>query len=95
MRVSGFMIPKDQVKTCVASDTIESVLDAILDNKISAVVCLEESKPVGIITKTDLAKAYKQQLPLSTKISDIMVADAPPRLGGDRLCASKCPPAPL
>lgn len=75
MRVSGFMIPKDQVKTCVASDTIESVLDAILDNQISAVVCLEESKPVGIITKTDLAKAYKQQLPLSTKISDIMVAD--------------------
>ena len=75
MRVSGFMIPKDQVKTCVASDTIEFVLDAILDNKISAVVCLEESKPVGIITKTDLAKAYKQQLPLSTKISDIMVAD--------------------
>jgi CBS domain-containing protein len=47
MRVSGFMIPKDQVKTCVASDTIETVLDAILDNKISAVVCLEESKPVG------------------------------------------------
>lgn len=75
MRVSGFMIPKDQVKTCVASDTIDSVLDTILDNKISAVVCLEESKPVGIITKTDLAKAYKQQLPLSTKISDIMVAD--------------------
>lgn len=75
MRVSGFMTPKDQVKACVASDTIESVLDAILDNQISAVVCLEESKPVGIITKTDLAKAYKQQLPLSTKISDIMVAD--------------------
>ena len=75
MRVSGFMIPKEQVKTCAASDTIESVLDAILDNKISAVVCVEENKPVGIITKTDLTKAYKKQLPLDTKISDIMVAD--------------------
>mmetsp|Transcript_56 Transcript_56/g.107 ORF Transcript_56/g.107 Transcript_56/m.107 type:complete len:143 (-) Transcript_56:238-666(-) len=75
MLVSSFMIPKDQVKTCVASDTIESVLDEILNSKISAVVCVEDRKPVGIITKTDLARAYKQQLPLSTKISDIMVAD--------------------
>lgn len=68
------MIPKEDVKTCVATDTIESVLDKLLDNKISAVVCVDGDKAVGIITKTDIAKAYKKQMPLDTKISEIMVA---------------------
>lgn len=68
------MVPKEKVKTCVATDTIESVLDQLLDNKISAVVCVEGDKAAGIITKTDIAKAYKKQTPLDTKISDIMVA---------------------
>ena len=36
---------------------------------------VDENKPIGIITKTDIAKAYKQGLPLETPATSIMSQD--------------------
>lgn len=72
MLVYEFMVPADKVIKCDASETIESVLDKILDNHISAVVVAEGEKATGIITKTDIAKAYRKGYPLENTAGSIM-----------------------
>jgi CBS domain-containing protein len=72
MLVYEFMIPADKVITCEASETIENVLDKIIDNRISAVVVAEGDKAIGIITKTDISKAYKKGYPLEKTAGSIM-----------------------
>jgi CBS domain-containing protein len=75
MLVYECMVPKDQVVTCNPTDTIESVIDKFLDNKISAVIVLSEDEAAGIITKTDIAKAYKKGYPLEKTAASIMNTD--------------------
>lgn len=75
MLVYECMIPKEQVVTCNPMDTIESVIDKFLDNKISAVIALSGEEATGIITKTDIAKAYKQGYPLEKSAASIMTKD--------------------
>jgi CBS domain-containing protein len=54
MLVYEFMQPADQIITCKHSDTIESVVDKVLDHKISAVIVAKnENTPVGIVTNKD------------------------------------------
>jgi CBS domain-containing protein len=75
MRVSAFMTPKDKVYTCLESDPIAKALELILQHKISAVVVLgdaEGTKPAGVVTKTDLVNAWHKNVPLESKVSDIM-----------------------
>jgi CBS domain-containing protein len=69
------MVPKEQVVSCKATDTIESVIDKFLDNKISAVIVLSGDEATGIITKTDITRAYKQGYPLEKSVASIMTKD--------------------
>jgi len=72
MLVRDFMIPLGKVVTCLRTDTVESVIDKLLGNKISAVVVVEEEKAVGIVTKTDVVRAYKIGLALDSNIECLM-----------------------
>jgi CBS domain-containing protein len=73
MHVSGFMVPADKAVTCLPSHPIENAVDKLLEHKISAVVVVnEDKKPVGIVTKTDITKAYKAKVPLETKTESVM-----------------------
>lgn len=76
MLVYEFMVPAAKVIKVTPDDTIETALDKIIDNHISAVVVMDPSvdtdKVAGIITKTDIAKAYKLQLPLTSRCERIM-----------------------
>lgn len=59
MSVATFMIPKEKVLTCTKWDPIEKVMDIILDDHSLAVVVMgEQNKPVGIVTKRDVVRAY-------------------------------------
>ena len=75
MLVYEFMVPADKVIKCDASATIGCVLDMILDNHISAVVVAEGDKAIGIITKTDIARAYKEGYPLDKEAGSIMSSE--------------------
>mmetsp|Transcript_15258 Transcript_15258/g.34091 ORF Transcript_15258/g.34091 Transcript_15258/m.34091 type:complete len:149 (+) Transcript_15258:294-740(+) len=72
MKVFGFMVSADAVIKCAPDATIRSVADQILTNKISAVVVVSGTAPVGIITKTDLTKAYVAGASLDDKADSIM-----------------------
>jgi len=73
MLVYEFMIPAEKVIKVQPSDTIGDALNKMLDHHISAVVVTtEEEEAIGIITKTDIAKAYNQGLPLTDKAELIM-----------------------
>jgi CBS domain containing-hemolysin-like protein len=75
MIVAGFMTPRKDVVKCLETDPISTVIDAIMDNHISAVVVLDKEEggsPVGIVTKTDLVAAYKQETPIQEPVSSIM-----------------------
>ena len=72
MLVYEFMQPADQIVTCTSSDTIESVVDKVLEHHISAVIVVKGETPVGIVTKTDLTRAFKKGYPLDTKVENIM-----------------------
>ena len=78
MLVSGFMTPKDKAFQCNEWDPIEKVVSVIIENHISAVVIMDkddETKAVGIVTKTDLVQAYSQGISLHQKVGLIMVRD--------------------
>jgi CBS domain-containing protein len=75
MRVSGFMVPTDKVVCCDPKNTIRKVMDTMLEKKIGAVVVLKENVPLGIITKTDIMKAYKDNLTLDHSAEEIMTTN--------------------
>jgi CBS domain-containing protein len=72
MRVSGFMIPAEKVVTCGPKDTLRKAMDLLLEHKIGAIVVLEDNKSLGIITKTDILKAYKDEVSLDHPVEQIM-----------------------
>jgi CBS domain-containing protein len=73
MHVSGFMVLADKVVKCSEWDPIVSVVDKVMDNCISAVVIVnKENEPVGIVTKTDLVRAYKANISLDQNVGTIM-----------------------
>lgn len=73
MLVYEFMAPADKIVTCTPEDTIESVVDKILEHRISAVIVVgPDNAPVGIVTKTDTTRAYCKGIDLSTKVKSIM-----------------------
>lgn len=73
MRVSGFMVTADNVVSCKPDDTIRTVSELLLRHKIGAVVVLKDSNnPVGMITKTDILKAYNNELTLDHTAEAIM-----------------------
>lgn len=77
MLVYEFMVPAEKVIKVSPSDTIENALDKLLENHISAIVVVSDdpennNNVVGLVTKTDIAKAYKQGLPLTETCETIM-----------------------
>lgn len=73
MRVTAFMVPADKVVTCKQNDTIQTVMDLMLQHNIGAVVVPNTpGHPIGIITKTDLVQAYHDNVTLDHKAQEIM-----------------------
>jgi CBS domain-containing protein len=76
MLVGHFMTKASDVVTCSEWDPVLNVIDAVLDHNISAVVVNDKThKPVGIITKTDLVRAYKNGVNLHQKVGVIMATN--------------------
>lgn len=72
MLVYECMIPLDKVVTSGKSDTLGSVCDKLLDNHVSAIVVVDGNKAVGIVTKTDITRAYKKGYGLDKTVDSIM-----------------------
>ena len=76
MFVKDFMLGLDRVVTKEPNTLIEEVLGDMLDNPdCGAIVIVQDftMKPVGIVSKTDLMKAYKMGLdPKVHKVQEIM-----------------------
>jgi CBS domain-containing protein len=67
------MVPVDKVVTCKQTDTIKTVMDLMLEHNIGAVVVPNSpDHPIGIITKTDIVKAYHDNVTLDHKAQEIM-----------------------
>lgn len=73
MHVSAFMVPADKVFTCTGEDTIQKVLDTVVQHQVSAVVVTGHyGEPAGLVTNTNLAAAYQQGVDRTAAISTIM-----------------------
>jgi CBS domain-containing protein len=74
MIVSAFMIPADKVATCYPTDTIVAALDLLVTKQIGTVVVLHKKSliPVGIVTKSDFANAYRRGISLDAQVATIM-----------------------
>lgn len=81
MKVSGFMVPAEKVVVCDPKDTLRTVMDLMLKNKIGCVVVVTPNvpltvAPLGIVTKTDLVEAYTKGLTLDgNTVDEIMSTD--------------------
>jgi CBS domain containing-hemolysin-like protein len=68
------MVPAAKVQACTRDTTIESVLDTMIANQISAIVVTGDyGDPVGLVTTSTLIKCYRDRIPLENAISDIMM----------------------
>ena len=74
MRVLGFMKQADEVVTAMSTESVRQVMDRMLHHKISSVVVKDESEPLGIITKSDLMKAYYDRIDIDDPCSKIMTS---------------------
>ncbi|CAB9528963.1 CBS [Seminavis robusta] len=80
MKVSEFMIPADKVVRVSPMDTVQTVMDLMLERHIGALIVMDDDEaehgglpvPLGIITKTDIAKAYKTQIPIDDPCKAMM-----------------------
>jgi predicted transcriptional regulator len=55
------------------SDSLHSVATVLLENDIGCVLVQDGEKFLGIITKTDITKAYQEQLdPFQTRVKSIV-----------------------
>lgn len=67
------MVPADKVVTCKPNDSIRHVSELLLKHNIGAVVVMNETNmPMGLVTKTDILKAYKDNLTLDHMADEIM-----------------------
>ena len=78
MLARDFMVPKDSVLQCTEWSPIEKILADMIDQKVSAIVVMDSHHPtkaVGIITKTDLILAYRQDISPQQKVGLIMATN--------------------
>ena len=74
MHVSAFMVPAEKVHTCTSKDTIDHVLEIVVEKGVSAVVVVDNyQEAVGMVTSSNLTAAYKKGVPVSHPVSEIMV----------------------
>ena len=76
MRVAAFMIPAKDVVTVGPEESIRKCMDLMLAKKIGAVVVLIHTDqyhcPIGIVTKTDILRAYHDNVRTYQPVKDIM-----------------------
>jgi len=73
MRVSDFMIKKEEVISCRPDDPLSTVAELFLKHQISCVLVIgHEDKPTGIVTKTDIIRCFAKGDGLETKVATIM-----------------------
>mmetsp|Transcript_9479 Transcript_9479/g.33015 ORF Transcript_9479/g.33015 Transcript_9479/m.33015 type:complete len:146 (-) Transcript_9479:97-534(-) len=72
--VGSFMTPKGKAISAFPEDKVQSVARAMLGQHVGSVVVLDAtaSKPVGIVTKSDVARAYAEGVPLEAPVSQVM-----------------------
>jgi hypothetical protein len=63
------------LKTLKISDTLYEAIVLFNKNRIHGAPIINEGKLAGIITLSDIAKAIEKDIPLSTKVSEIMTHD--------------------
>uniref|UniRef100_A0A7S3LFN4 CBS domain-containing protein n=1 Tax=Amphora coffeiformis TaxID=265554 RepID=A0A7S3LFN4_9STRA len=74
MKVSSFMVPKNQVISCAPEDTLEKAMNLMLDSIIGSIVVLSsDGAPIGIVTKTDLLRGWSKGMDAKKNtVSDVM-----------------------
>lgn len=77
MRVKDFMVPKDKVVSVKSGNSIREAGRIIIEKKIGSVIVTDETgtKPVGIITRTELVKSYVNDVPVDSPVTEIMNND--------------------
>ena len=72
------MVPKESVLQCTEWSPIEKILADLIDKKVSAIVVMDSHNPqkaVGIVTKTDLVLAYRQDVSPQQKVGLVMATN--------------------
>jgi hypothetical protein len=63
------------LKTLTSSNTLRDALAMFNKNRIHGAPVIDAEKLAGIITMSDIAKAVEKDLPLMTKVSEVMTTD--------------------
>ncbi len=63
------------LKTLTSSNTLRDALVLFNKNRIHGAPVIDAEKLAGIITMSDIAKAVEKDLPLMTKVSEVMTTD--------------------
>jgi predicted transcriptional regulator len=63
------------LKTLTSSNTLRDALILFNKNRIHGAPIIDKEKLKGIITMSDIAKAVEKDLPLTTKVSEVMTTD--------------------
>jgi len=72
MLVSGFMVPRDKVYSVAPTDPIRDIGNIMANKYVGCVVVLNGMEAVGIVTKTDMTRAFMEQRSLTSQAQDIM-----------------------
>ncbi|EWG07422.1 MAG: hypothetical protein ASUL_05501 [Candidatus Aramenus sulfurataquae] len=65
---------KTNVVTVEKNKTLKEVAEVMAKNKIGSIIVVENGKPLGIITETDIVRAIGNGKSLSSKAEEVMTA---------------------
>jgi predicted transcriptional regulator len=72
MKISYVMVPKDQVITVPCSATLKDCATLFLERRISSVVVIDDNRPAGVITKTNLIRAWSDGNSIADNVTKYM-----------------------
>ncbi|KAL7546850.1 hypothetical protein ACHAWF_010178 [Thalassiosira exigua] len=73
MKVSEYMTSKLVAQVASPSTSLGDVAKQLIKHKCSCIVIVEDSKPVGIITKTDITRAFAEGVSSDTVAESFMI----------------------
>eukprot|EP01083_Nonionella_stella_P240346 840266_1 len=72
MRVAEYMVDAAHAQTAKPGTSLGDIAKQLTKNNCSCIIILEGKKPVGVITKTDITRAFAEEVATNTDAESFM-----------------------
>jgi len=75
IKVKDVMTPSNRLVTASEDETIRDAAKKMFENNVGSVLIVRNDRLIGIFTERDIVKIISKELPLDTKLGEVMTKD--------------------